>query len=343
MTDDVSKLLEMYSAEEEAAGDDFFVGLGRGKLAEKYAGPESHAEQLCLAMADEVSIPIKYDLQRFESEHIEFEDDMYEALFVKAKTHAYSIFDYLGIKSILVGGVCSEDDLILEDSDFYLIESLKNLNRDYYAIYNLAELYAFLEMGITEVKFLQRDDCPICRAVDGTIFKVTDVLNAVCSGSGVTHKHCDCEFFPVVYRDRSYGPLDAKLVVTETVEIGDYVKTVHNIPVEMRQELLDCVRKLPYDVVEFVDIRTYLIDNNIEDAAGVLVYKSEEDILFVHNSYVEDKSPIDFLEALLLPESRANKVSPADAEGRQLLYYKGSKVFELHNKYWSLETGEEVK
>ena len=337
--DEAERLLDEISRETENAGTDFFVGAGSSRLAQNYKVPESYADQL-MEKSEGVEIPVQDDLATFEVEKIEItSDETYRILFLSGKKKAYNLFDYLSIKSMNMGGAPrKEEDLILNEDDFQVINELKILTKDYFAVYSLAIMYTYLEMGIGEVQFKQKDNCPLCKALDGSISDLYNTINLVCAGNGITHRYCDCEFLPVIRREQSYGVLDSKL--NTTLEDG---KNIINLPVEMKDKLLGHIEKLPNDIVEFLNIREYMANNNVDDSSGTVVIEDEEDILFVHNSYVGNLGPVDFLEAFRRDEKHLPKVDLRELAGREVLYYKGKKVVELNGKYWSPESGEEVK
>ena len=337
--DEAERLLDEISRETENAGTDFFVGAGSSRLAQNYKVPESYADQL-MEKSEGVEIPVQDDLATFEVEKIEItSDETYRILFLSGKKKAYNLFDYLSIKSMHMGGAPrKEEDLILNEDDFQVINELKILTKDYFAVYSLAIMYTYLEMGIGEVQFKQKDNCPLCKALDGSISDLYNTINLVCAGNGITHRYCDGEFLPVIRREQSYGVLDSKL--NTTLEDG---KNIINLPVEMKDKLLGHIEKLPNDIVEFLNIREYMANNNVDDSSGTVVIEDEEDILFVHNSYVGNLGPVDFLEAFRRDEKHLPKVDLRELAGREVLYYKGKKVVELNGKYWSPESGEEVK
>jgi len=340
MNEEINRLWDIFSAEEENTGDDFFVGAGSGKLVKSHSSPESFSDQLILA-SDEIEIPIRNDLSRFETEKIEVVgDDVFETLFLNGKKKAYNFVGYLDIKSVPMGeGIYNERDLLLGESDLQLIKELKFLTKDYFAIHNLSILYAYLEMGIHEVMFKQHDECSMCIAYDGFIVNTRQAINVVCSGNGITHKYCDCEFFPVVYRENSYGALDNKLNTDVSLDGKELV----NVPIEMESELIKHIEKIPNTIIEFLNIQTYMRMNNVENSVGVVVLEDEEGILFVHNSYINTKGPIDFLKAFLMEEKYSEKIDPKRLKNKEVLYSSGKKVVELDGKYWDYETGEEVK
>lgn len=336
----IKELWEVFSKEEERLGDNFLVGIGSSsRLDKNYSPLKSYSEQIM--SKDEDNISMRNDLSRFEVEKVDIlNDEMYEKLFVQGKKKAYDVFDYFDIKSKLVGdALCKKEDLILDEDDRQLMNSLKSLNKDYFAIQNLATIYAYIEMGISEVRFKQLDECSMCKSFDKMIFNSSKVVDLLCSGNGVTHRYCDCGFIPVIHRRNSYGILDTKL--NADVKLGS-VELI-NVPVEMRDEIIDQANGLSNKIIEFLDIGEYLINNNIKDSSGIVVFEDSEGILFVHNDYVGIFGPVDFLKAFLGSEILSNKIDLKDLKDRETLYYMGKKVVEMNGGYWDQETGNKIE
>ncbi len=337
---EMERLWEATCEETEGGDANFFIGAGSGRLVNEYKNPQAYADQMLDKSEGETEVEVVGDLDSFAIEKVQItNDETYKILYLSGKKKAYSIFNYLSVKSKVMGGVRKEEDLLLGEEDLQVIAELRLLTKDYFAVYSLAVLYAYLEMGIGEVQFRQKDSCLLCRALDGSVADISNVISLICSGVGITHRYCDCEFVPVIRRERSYINLGGSLNSDVTLEEG---KTVVGMPVELEKALRTPLGDISNAVIKFLDIRVYMSEAGIIDSPAAVVIEDDGGILFVHNSYVGNLGPVDFVTAFLQQEEYPESLSTLELEGLEVFYYKGRQVSEFNDRYWDCETGDVI-
>lgn len=285
-------------------------------------------------------IQTRNDLSQFAQTPVEIlTDEQYEQLFFASKRAAYQLFDFLAVKSVLKGDIpLSERDLILEDEDFYILDYLRGMTKDYFRVQQIATLMAYRDMGIEFVRFTRRDKCPVCRAHDGLFYNVSYLLDLLGGGSDLTHPSCDISWVPAVYRERYVGPLLGTLDIPQVVHDG---RTLKNVPRELLKELVELSEKVPFGSIEFVNMADYSLNEavGLADSVGVVVYCCGK--MVVHNSYVGMRGPLQFIESYLTSQLAPEKIEVGSDPG-ELFFIKGRSAVKRDGLFWDSTTGERI-
>lgn len=287
-------------------------------------------------------IAVEDDLDEFVSEQLEIlDEEQYEKLFLAMKIRAFNLYHFLDIKSAALGDIpVKEKDLVLDEDDYYILDYLKQAVTDYHAVASVATLTACENMGIYAVRFRERDGCPVCRALDGNIYETRMLIGLIAGGNHVSHPYCDCHWEPVIWRELYGGPLEGYLDVDEVTHRG---KKLVNVPVELEIEIRDLSEKIAFDRIEFVDMKDHLRENlEIEDLEGIVAVV-EDDVLFIHHSYVGSHGPADFLREFARIKALPAKISVANLENAEVYLLGGRRVAKWDGRYWDPVTGELLK
>ncbi len=293
-------------------------------------------------------------------------------IFLNEKKKAYSTFNYLSILSQSTGNVpIKEEDLIVTENDQYIIEYLKKNRISKVSVENVAMLLAYQDMQITQVRYFDECMCPICKVFSGKIFDIDFVMQQVMAGEYLTHPGTG-SYSPVIYRESYTGPL------TQAENFNIPTLTAHeiefvNVPIELRHQVTmilpiilnpcdkDVVMRGNSDKivlneevdplvnpsnlyntinrVEFVNMSEFL--RNKPDTEGIVVYQ-EENVLYIHNSYVGHMGPIEFAEEWVKSQV-TEKVAIKELAKCEKFFVNGKRVARHAGFYWSLETGEKVQ
>lgn len=313
--------------------DAFLIGDGSARLLEGYVEDDSYSKQISL---EEDSIPIEDDISNKVHDITELTTrDEIDFVFYQYKKQAYDLFDFVKQKSTMLRGIpVKVEDLVLDDADKYLIDYLIGTVKDLYIWRQLAQLHAYSNMCISQVQFFSKHDCQLCKANLGSIFMSDLLLRSLCTGGNISHPGCDCELFPVVYRESYEGPL-ANLLEIELLTLAD--RDFLHVPVELyRSNRLDRFVDIPIPEVDFVNMPKWCSDNKIKDSSGLVVY-SEEETLYVHNSYVGDKGPIEFLDMYFGSDIVPSRLT--DFAGKDQYLLDGKLVVKHGGYYYDAETG----
>ena len=296
--------------------DDFFVGGGSALKREVHV--QDLSSQI---MAKPLSvIKVRSDLARFVQERIEVLD--YQDLYICAKKKAYDLFNYFTLKSQQFNTPMSEADLVFGVEDGYVLESLKTMKADYYSVFSVATLTAYMDMGIRVVKFVAEDGCDLCKSCNGVFLDSMRARDLILTGNGPTHTCCACRYMPIIDRSQKYV-LDTVLNI-QGLNVG--AKQVFNVPIELKAELIPYIEKVDQDLVEFRDLSAY----------GKGVVFEEDGVLLVHNNYCGNVGPLEFLAAYL-----EMLVLECPKTGTSF-YFKGHNVVESQGFYWDTTTKERV-
>lgn len=312
--------------------DSFLVGEGSAKLV---ANPDSdfYANQVqqLFANSSVKSFIIENDLNRFSDRKYARSTRKVEELFLKSKKEAYEVFDFINTKSKYFGDApIRERDLIVTEEDRYIVEYLKKRRLSVVLYKGLANLLAYREMGIELAKYVTQCTCPVCSIFNGKIFSVEYLISLFSSGEYLTHAS-NFSFFPVILREYYQGPIE-KLSINITQNGIDII----GLPIEFSGvsiEVGDDVCR-----VEFVNLLDVLKD---EDSSGVVVYL-DKGVLNIHNSYVGNYGPMDFLN-MWLSKGESTGVDLEILKTCEPFFLGGRKVVEYNGSYWDLETGKVVK
>lgn len=291
---------------------------------------------------DPETIQVEDDLAEFIPEKLEIlDEEQYEKLFMAMKLRAFRIYHFIDIKSAAIGDIpVKEKDLVLDEDDYYIIDYLKKAVTDYHAVATIATLTAYENMGIYSVRFRQRDDCPICRALDGAIYETSPLIGLIGGGSHISHPYCDCHLEPVIWREIYSGPLEGYLDLDEVMHEGTRIV---NVPMELETEICKMSEKVDADRIEFVDMKDHLRENlEITDQEGIVAI-FEDETLFVHRSYVGSQGPADFLREFARVKSFPAKISVVNLENAEIYLMGGRRVAKWDGRYWDPVTGELLK
>jgi hypothetical protein len=286
------------------------------------------------------SFEVVDDLATFARDSVRITDpNQYEELFFSIKRKVYRDFDFFRIISEHMGDIpLTERDMVIVEADQHIIDFLKTGVDDYFAVSSIAYLYALDNMGIDTVRFVGLDDCPICNAYSGLLYNVRSLLQLFTDGQSLTHPFCECEWVPVIFRDRYHGPLQG--VLNKSLEI-DGMQVV-DAPVELlssiKQELTG-IRNV--SSVKFLNIYDYLLNESSVsgDSTDVLVVL-DLDTLIVHNSYVGIYGPDDFIRLFKQTQSAPPVRDPKSLEGMPIYFIGGRSVYLYEGHYWDSVTGE---
>lgn len=353
--DEIQKLYDEWPEDDTLLPfDDFLVGgamaptatQNRAFFNRQISGVGSVQELVKLGMTPETEVEIdnEDDLHLFAQTEVELvTEEQYEQLYLTAKRRAFKIFNFLHIKSALKGNVpLSEKDLLLDEEDHYLLEYLRRSTREYYRVQQIATLMAYREMGVEVVKFVKRDTCPVCEAHDGLFYNVSYLLDLLGSGSHLTHPSCDIEWSPVIHRESYQGPLSGEFTLDLEEVMDAEGRMLRNVPVELHDELLAAVAGLPHRIVDFVNMAEYGLNeiDSKEDLSGAVVY-ARGDRVFIHNSYVGMKGPVQFIEGFLSVQEIPLKAN-LEGERGETFFVGGRAAFRRDGVFWDSETGDRL-
>jgi hypothetical protein len=341
---------EIWDSWQDTDSDDFFVGGATRppvvskspSLAFQLAGISSSKDLLEKVVDPEYQDPIEVvteeDSDDFVIDRIDLVDDAeFENLFFFAKKRVYERFDYMRLKSENNRGVpLTEKGLVLSSDDYYVIEYFKTFMRDYFAIQQLAELTAYMEMGISFVRFRQVDGCPLCNAHDGLMYSIPYLMDQLQSSASAIHPYCECKWDPVIHRERYSGVLGPVLNIPEV--ICDGVQLL-DVPREWLKEIQELVPSLGCKSVQFVNMVDYGINDadEIRDTEGVVVIR-QGDALKVHFSYVGCLGPVEFLAEYCKDVQVSDVLPDMDLDKLEVYYYNGRRVYCFQGHYWDVET-----
>jgi hypothetical protein len=347
--------------------DTFFVGDGSAALA-GLANPTDFVSQLSQLFSttskSEAIFEIENDLANISNNPLltslltrnpkslaKCPSSSIAKIFLTTKKSSYSTFNYLDLLAEQVGNVpIKEEDLIVTESDQYIIEYLKKNRISKVSVENVARLIAFQDMGISQVRYFDECMCPICKVYSGKIFDIDFVMQQVMAGEYLTHPGTG-SYSPVIYRESYTGPL------TQAENFNIDLLTSHeiefvNVPIELRHQvtmvlpiiLNPCDKDVvmcgnEINRVNFVNMSTYLKDQ--KDIDGIVVYQ-ENDTLYVHNSYVGNMGPIEFVQEWVKSHV-TETVDLKKLKKCDTYFIKGRKVAKFEGFYYDVETGEKVQ
>lgn len=317
--------------------DGYLVGEGSLSQLEASISPESYSEQLLGKRAEgDPGFSTVDDINDYAGDPIDLDSrEEVDWVYVEGKREAYDRFDYLSIQSRGIQGVpVKVADLILGDTDRYLIDYLHETITDLYVWQNIAVLRAYEDMGVQSVMFLAEHDCPLCESYHRRLFPVDQVLQLLCAGGCLPHAYCSCKLFPVITREVYAGPLDGHLDIP-LVSMGDV--DMVDLPVEYAEYMKDNAASFP--VLEMVFCNTASV---APEMAGVVAYM-EEGSLYVHNSYINGRGPFDYIEEFFNAAPAVQKISADDMSGLDVFVLDGHEVVSYDGGFYDRSTGERVK
>ena len=312
--------------------DTFLVGDGSARLMRGYVEEETFSRQLVLPDAGDSLFDVKDDLKDYDIDIVEIsERSDIEWAFHEYKKEVYDIFKWVELKSSRLQGVPIKlEDLVMEDADKYLIDYLVDSVHDLSIWKCLAKLQACVSLNIEHVRVVSGHDCPMCKALSGEIRVVEDLLRLLCRGSHPLHIGAPVDLIPVVYREKYQGPLIGNL---DELLVFMGHRDLINVPREIMcyTELNDLGERMSSFEVEFVNLPLWCERNKIKDSQGLVVYV-EDETMYVHNSYVGNSTPVDYIKSYLEVNMSLDKLDndtkhKADAywmNGREVLKYNGA-------------------
>lgn len=314
--------------------DAFFIGDGSARLLEGYVEEETYSRQICIP---EEFVEVEDDISSQSHDVTELTTrDEVDFVFYTYKKQVYDLFDFLELKSAQLRGIPVKlEDLVLDDADKYLIDYLMATVKDLSTWKSLAQLHACMNMQVPYVQFLSDHNCPLCRASTGTIFRVESLIRSLCTGGQITHSGCVCELFPVLYRESYEGPLDNQMDI-EVLTLAD--RDFLHVPKELyKSGRLDKFVDVRWPEVDFVNMPKWCSDNKIKDSQGVVVYV-EEETMYVHNSYVANRGPVDFLASYLASVPALEQLD--DLTGKDTYLLNGQLVVKHGDHFYDAQTGK---
>jgi len=329
---------------ETTSEDTFLIGDGSARLMRDYTDDKSQASQL---MADDASpkLVVRDDLEDYVDPALEVRVDTRAEIdyaFYSYKREAYDIYRYTELKSSWMRGQPIKiEDLVVDDADKYLIDYLVSSVTDLYTWKQLAKLQAFANMGVSYARFVTDCECPVCKAADGKIMATENLLRVLCQGGSVTHRLCVCDLQPVVYRERHEGPLVGRL--DEPLVTWGLHDALH-VP---RELLTDCelptlVADMPHSEVDFVCMPAWAAENGVEDAQGLVAYL-EDETLYVHNSYVGESTPVDYLRGFLQMDTVREELDGDTLRAAPSCWLDGQHVVKYQGHYYTADKGKRIK
>lgn len=119
-------------------------------------------------------------------------------------------------------------------------------------IYVKSALRRWDEDGIIQVRRMEMRDkktCPICRALNGKLYDISDLLGRIYPLSEDTHPNCRGTFIPIISL-ATYSPKQRSIPLAVDIQAGK--STATNVPVELQPWLSRFLRQFPDTVdIEF--------------------------------------------------------------------------------------------
>lgn len=269
-------------------------------------------------------------------------------LYKSVKKSVFDKFGYLKIKSSKFGSVVmSEEDLLMDEYDYIIINNIKDNISDQCVIKSVAELVALWEMSIKEFIF-SNQCCPLCNSYNGKIMSVKDAIQTLVGGSNISHKYCSFDIIPVIRRD-CISLYDYDVIKNITVEEFEHDgKVVTNFPKELDRYLVQLIDKVDKDKITFMNINDYYMNHTLEvvDNPMELCLLDIEGDLIVHNGYQNGFGPVDYLRCYVDHieglKNGGNFPNDDDIKDCEVFFISGRKVIKHKNSYWDMETKERV-
>lgn len=322
--------------------DGFFVGDGSVQLIEGNMMPLflGKPDQLIDSVPGRKSFELVDDLGEFCGEVVDISENEVRDVWAESKQKVFDVFDYMSVKSRQYEGIPIRlEDLIFGDDDLYMLDVVNNLGlSDVYLISSIAQLYALDQMGFQEFRLYAVHDCPLCHSAHKKHFNTKSVLSTLCAGDVFLHPYCDFDIIPIVRRETYKGPISDLNVDFEIS--GVYVK---GAPKEYITEMRSYLSNLETEVkgVEFLNIPNYCKQNRIENAGGTVSLVSEDNVI-LHNSYVDNMGPMEYLSFVFDYCKEPDKI-PLDELKGETFFLNGNKVVKYKNHFWNPSTGEFIK
>lgn len=322
--------------------DGFFVGDGSAQLINEGMLPlfGDYSKQITKGSEVEKSFELVDDLGDFCGEVVDVSNDDVVGVWVESKRKIFEVFNYLSIKSKEYEGVPIRlEDLIYGDDDLYFVDVIKAMGlTDVYLISLIAQLYALEQMGFYEFRFYGVHDCPLCHSAHRGHFNTKVALSTLCSGDLFLHQYCDFDIIPVIKREVYTGPITDLSVDFEINGIS-----VIGAPKEYQGEICSYLSNLESVVerIEFVNMPSYCKQNRIENAGGTVSLITDK-VIYLHNSYVDNMGPLEFLSFAFSSSKEPEKISLDELKG-ETFFLNGNKVIKYKNHFWNPLTGERIK
>ncbi|MDC1299931.1 hypothetical protein N8Z24_00330 [bacterium] len=344
---DIKKVLENINKDlpEEDSSldfDSFFIGDGSAQIMKGIEKKVSRSDQLIginsVAELIEKSKGPKFqnsldDLEEFSGNYASLNNDEVYNTLLDEKREIFDFYGYLSIKSAAFKGrPILEKDLIVTKDDKYLLSyMLENEIRDLSVVKAISSLLAYKELGILRVIFKQVDGCPLCKAFDGSVFGVEELINKFSAGDAVIHASCPCTFIPIFVNRYIFA--ERINIDIDSIYVGEVL--VKNMPKEFEAYLGEYLTQLDCSEVIFEDF-TKIESWNVE------VVRKEGKTLRVHNDYIRGRSPLDYLEWWLESSDPEDVIIPEDTSNLDIYYLNGHKVIEKDGNFIDINTGKVI-
>lgn len=242
------------------------------------------------------------------------------SLFLTDKSVLYHRMGFTVVKSRMHKGPITEANLILSDVDKYLIQYLTDNVYSTSSVSNLAQLSAWSDMGITKVRIEKTCDCPMCCCVDGSIMGVTKLSELISARSSIYS--CKYNLTPVITDRKS-----VRFKTTDDIMAG--LSVVSGAPIEFLDRIVELCSDCEITDIEFLDCR------ELPEWDGTPVIFSGS-YLIVHNGYLHNKSPLDFINEWFNP-----LIFESSNESSSDIYYVNGVKSRLENGvYISISNGK---
>jgi hypothetical protein len=241
-------------------------------------------------------------------------------LFLEYKKRCYDLFNYTEYKSSIMEGPARLSDLVLTPADNYLIKYLAEEVFSESAVINLAQLSAYRDLRIPYLRIESLCSCPLCACMNNVSVLLEKVWELILARSDKFS--CAYNFLPLIY-DRS------SLVFNTLSDLEQNGIKYTGIPIELISEITSI--EVPVKDVRFINF------SDLNTSEYVLM--ATEKYVLVHNLYVSNKSPADFLREWVKGDSDAAVTCNSSDE---ILYYKGKQVTLNNGYYFDIESGERV-
>jgi hypothetical protein len=254
------------------------------------------------------------DILLGKDEEILTDKDQIRQEFFKLKKKYLNQFDYIKVLSQRSNTICTEYQLVVTDSDLYLLDYLlDNIVLTLSLLDSLAQLLSWSLIGAKDVKFFKKCECSFCESLNGSVYNIDVLIQKIGNGINPLHRNCDLYFIPIMNSFKYAG------------------KSFKGF------EVVDC----PVEFLSILESKNYKGVIQFKDFTKVKSWRSEcvvqqDSVLLVHNGYIDKVSPIEFLDEWF----STNDEFSDENSSNETIYYKGRQVNLVKGVYIDSETGE---
>lgn len=322
--------------------DSFFVGDGSASLMEDYREQALQTSQIVdegdvgdlLDVCDDIADYAMDEIQLTSREDIDWAFHAY-------KKEVYDLFDWVSVKSHQMAGVPIKlEDLVLDDADKYLIDYLAKDVSNLYTWKCLAKVQACINLGVRYVRVFHAHDCPLCNSLSGTIYPSESLLKSICQGTTLSHPGAPIDVIPAIYRESYQGPLAGRL---DLALVNQGHKDVLNVPRELMcyESFESVIASVKFLDVDFVNMPAWCKDNSVAESQGTVVY-AEDETLYVHNSYVGNYGPLDYINEFIASNAVPDRLTDAERIAAVVYWLDGREVLKYEGNYYTSDTCERL-